>query len=139
MRIYHHHPETGEYLGESIAQPDPLEPGRWLIPAHATTDEPPAVPDGKRARRVADAWALEDKPEPPALLPQNEPPSAAQVRAWAIEARLQAIDAASVRPARELMRAQAKGQPAPAFAVTKLDTLETEAATLRAEMKGLAL
>lgn len=42
MNVHHYHPETGEYLGVSAADPDPLDEGRWLIPAHATTIEPPS-------------------------------------------------------------------------------------------------
>lgn len=47
--LYHYHPETGELLGESSADPSPLEPDIWLIPAHAT-DLPPPKP---KARQVA--------------------------------------------------------------------------------------
>lgn len=47
--LYHYHPETGELLGESPADPSPLEPEVWLIPAHAT-DLPPPKP---KARQVA--------------------------------------------------------------------------------------
>ncbi|WP_290874915.1 hypothetical protein [Aquabacterium sp.] len=136
MKIHHHHPETGAYLGTTDAQPDPMEPGRWLIPAHATTDEPPEAPQGRAVRRMGEAWELFDVPQPPA---PPAPPSAAQLRAWAINARLQAIDAASARPARELIRAQALGKTAPAFAVSKLGALEDEAASLRAELQGMKL
>lgn len=47
--LYHYHPETGELLGESPADPSPLEPEVWLIPAHAT-ELPPPKP---KARQVA--------------------------------------------------------------------------------------
>lgn len=47
--LYHYHPETSELLGESPADPSPLEPEVWLIPAHAT-DQPPPKP---KARQVA--------------------------------------------------------------------------------------
>lgn len=46
MNIYHYHPETGEYLGSSSAETDPLDPSRVLVPAFATTTEPPAVEEG---------------------------------------------------------------------------------------------
>ncbi|BCL41004.1 TPA: hypothetical protein RCG82_000613 [Enterobacter roggenkampii] len=47
--LYHYHPETGELLGESPADPSPLEPEVWLIPAHATDLPPPKT----KARQVA--------------------------------------------------------------------------------------
>lgn len=56
--LYHYHPETGELLGESSADPSPLEVDVWLIPAHAT-DLPPHKP---KARQVAvlreNGWQL---------------------------------------------------------------------------------
>lgn len=60
MEIYSAHPVTREYLGSTIADPDPLEVGSWLIPAHAYPDAPPAVPAGQAAQRSEDgsAWLL---------------------------------------------------------------------------------
>lgn len=58
-------------------------------------------------------------------------------RRAAIAARLAAIDAATVRPSREIAAALADGKPAPAFAKNKLATLEAEAAALRAELATL--
>lgn len=40
--VYAYHPETGEYLGETLAELSPLDLDEvWLIPAHATEDPPP--------------------------------------------------------------------------------------------------
>lgn len=41
MKIYNYHPEYKIYLGYSYADESPLEPGVFLIPAHATELEPP--------------------------------------------------------------------------------------------------
>lgn len=41
MKVYNYDAKTGAYVGASFADPDPLEPLRWLIPANATTIKPP--------------------------------------------------------------------------------------------------
>ena len=63
MQIYHYHPVTGEYLGEGVADPSPLEPGKYLIPAHATTAAPPTAMSGKVRRFNGAAWELVDPPQ----------------------------------------------------------------------------
>lgn len=65
MNIYHYHPDTYEYLGVSEAKIDPLETVKagekvYLIPAHATTDQPPKVGSNQIARRTGDTWDLVD-------------------------------------------------------------------------------
>ena len=47
MKIYHYHPETKQFIGVGIADPDPLEKGKFLIPACATDREPPQEIQGK--------------------------------------------------------------------------------------------
>lgn len=58
MRIYNYHPATREYLGQAQADESPLEPGVYLIPAFATTIEPPACPLGFIAKFDGEEWAL---------------------------------------------------------------------------------
>jgi len=44
MNIYHYHPREG--LSQSLADPDPMNEGQFLIPAHATVIVPPIVETG---------------------------------------------------------------------------------------------
>lgn len=134
MQIHHYHQETGEYVGSSEADRDPLEPVRFLIPASATTDAPPAPGAGQFAAREGGAWVIKTRPAP---APEPTPPSAAQIRAGQIRARLAAIDAESIRAMRASVTARNGNKPVPQADAGKLDTLETEAAALRAELAGL--
>lgn len=54
---------AGFYVGDSIAYESPLEPGAFLIPGGAVDCEPPAVREGFRYRREADAWTEEPIPQ----------------------------------------------------------------------------
>lgn len=58
MIVYDYIPETGEYKGTSEAQESPLEPGVYLIPAHATTIAPPEADAGHVAVFAGGAWTL---------------------------------------------------------------------------------
>ncbi|MBT0961670.1 hypothetical protein [Denitromonas iodatirespirans] len=71
MDIYHYHPDSGEFIGVSIADPSPLEPGTYLIPAFATSAPPPEPELGKIAAWVGGAWRLDPAPAPQ---PPIEPP-----------------------------------------------------------------
>lgn len=48
----------GIYLGPSLADPDPLDSGNWLVPRFAYMDAPPEVSDRQVAQRGADGWAV---------------------------------------------------------------------------------
>jgi hypothetical protein len=58
MKIYHYHFETGQYLGEGLADPSPLEEDVWLIPAWATEIEPPKVKDNEHAFFIDNEWSI---------------------------------------------------------------------------------
>jgi hypothetical protein len=72
--IYHYHPETGDFLEPSLADPSPLEPDVFLIPAYATDIEPPSVQVGQRANfdAVGRTWRVVDQPEPDPTQIKNE-------------------------------------------------------------------
>lgn len=60
--IYHYQQDSGEFLGAGEARPDPMEPGRWLIPAWATTVQPPQPMEGKFRAFNGVAWEYRDLP-----------------------------------------------------------------------------
>lgn len=62
MEIYHYG-RNGDYLGQGQADPSPLEPGVWLIPAGATGIAPPLPHPGKVRRFNGAAWELVDPPQ----------------------------------------------------------------------------
>ncbi|WP_081016678.1 MULTISPECIES: tail fiber assembly protein [Pseudomonas] len=54
------HRGTGEYLCASEADPSPLEPGIWLIPAHSYQIDPPVLKAGVAAliNRDSNGWEI---------------------------------------------------------------------------------
>jgi hypothetical protein len=64
MKIYNYAFDTGLLLGESNADESPLEPGVWLIPANATTEQPLQAQDGKTVHFVNSVWVYQDIPTP---------------------------------------------------------------------------
>lgn len=52
ITVYVFDRKTGEHLGQSQAQPDPMDENNWLIPAGATTGEPPQTGVNEVAVRV---------------------------------------------------------------------------------------
>lgn len=60
MIVYSYSATTGEYTGSRTAQPSPLEPGAFLIPANATAVEPPTAEAGKAVTWNGAAWTQVD-------------------------------------------------------------------------------
>lgn len=58
MKIYNYNSKTGEYTGEGNAQVSPKEPGKYLIPAHATEDKPPTPGEHEAAVWQGGAWQI---------------------------------------------------------------------------------
>lgn len=56
MEIHHYDRVTGEYLKAGTARQDPLDRGRYLIPAHATDIQPPATAANEAAVFTGGAW-----------------------------------------------------------------------------------
>lgn len=49
---------TREYIGETVADPSPLEPGVWLLPAHACYEKPPETGANEKAVLTDDGWVI---------------------------------------------------------------------------------
>lgn len=64
MEIYHYDPQTGIFLGKSKADESPLEPGIFLIPAHATATKVPEFSKLQMAIWDGSAWEVQNIQEP---------------------------------------------------------------------------
>jgi hypothetical protein len=60
MKIYNYNSENGYFVGESLADESPLEPGIFLIPAHATTIEPPTTTNNELAVFDGQLWTKQE-------------------------------------------------------------------------------
>lgn len=81
MEIWHYHRDTGALIGAGTADLNPVEPGQWLIPAHATATPPPTPAADEEVVWQDGAWVVRALPPPPAPEPAPEPPPPAPIRA----------------------------------------------------------
>ena len=65
MKTYNYIADTGIFYAEGVADESPLEPGVFLIPAHATTIAPPEVTEPEVAVFKDGGWSVELLPPPP--------------------------------------------------------------------------
>jgi hypothetical protein len=137
MKIYNYD-TNGIYTCDSLADESPLEAGIFLMPANSTEVAPPEVTEGNQAIFIAGKWMVQaipapDQPVEPVLTEEelNE-----QAKAN-IQATLNKIDSEKIRPSSDIVAALAAGKPAPSYSVNKLQTLEAQAATLRAQLAAL--
>ena len=88
MQVYQTDHE-GFLVGETFADPDPMDEANWLIPGGCVEQEPPALSDGQRAQFVGGAWLVVDpepvvEPEPEPELPPTKGQQE-QLRRWAYQ------------------------------------------------------
>lgn len=74
MKIYHYDPVTNVFIGEGEADPSPLEPGKFLIPAYATEVAVPKIPAGMEAVWDGSKWFTQNIPEPVPPVPPEPTP-----------------------------------------------------------------
>ena len=94
MKVYNYDRETGYFLGDTDADPSPMEPGKFLIPAFATEKKPMAeTADGIPSfDRVKGKWKI--VPRPVAVVEEPAPaaaPDAIEGMRTGIRAMLNAV------------------------------------------------
>lgn len=75
MKIYNYDRQTGVFLGASVAEPNPMEPGNFLVPAFSTAIAPPAAVGNEKAtfNAVKGRWAVVEAPaQTPTPTPELE-------------------------------------------------------------------
>jgi hypothetical protein len=86
MKIYNYNPNNGYFVGEGFADESPLEPGVFLIPAHATDIAAPKATKDKVIVWNGNDWELQDLPKKPII--DNSEFEAKQAARKAIAERL---------------------------------------------------
>lgn len=67
----------GFYVGQTMADPDPLDVGKWIIPGGCVTEPPPTIEEKQLAKWVNGIWIITDvvdpiEPEPDPVLPPTQ-------------------------------------------------------------------
>ncbi|WP_151446727.1 hypothetical protein [Lacisediminimonas profundi] len=138
MKIYTFDARTLAYTGDAIAQPLPENPDMLAMPECSTTVPPAEDREGfsQHFDAVSSVWFYRQAWRAPEPTPQSQQEIDA-MRAEEVRARLLAIDAASVRPARAVALALAAGEAVDDLDREQLLDLEEEAAALRFELHSL--
>lgn len=64
--------DQGYFVGTTVADESPLDPGTFLMPAGTVDTEAPDIPEGMRAK-WRDSWVMEAAPQPNVAQPADEP------------------------------------------------------------------
>lgn len=136
LKIYHFEADTFELIGESYADEDPLQIGSWLIPANATNIKPPKNIDGNTRHFISGVWEYKQIPTPEKAIEPAQP-TEEEKRKSAILFELEKIDRESMRPARAIAVSIATETAPNEFDIRKLQSLEQQAAALRAELSSI--
>jgi len=83
---------AGYFVGATIADESPLEPGVFLLPAGTVDADAPVIPEGKKAKWDG-AWVFEDIPQPePIVEPEPVPITYQELRAAAYPSMADQLD-----------------------------------------------
>jgi hypothetical protein len=63
MNAYNYDAETKKYINSEPLQPNPLEKGKWLVPANSTQIAPPLFNEEQEAFWNGSSWDIKDKPK----------------------------------------------------------------------------
>jgi hypothetical protein len=71
MKVYNYNPDSKIFTYAEEADPDPLIPGRWLIPLHATDIAPPGVEENEAVyfNEAEGKWTIVEVKQP--VIPYN--------------------------------------------------------------------
>ena len=134
MLVYNYHPVTKEFTEFSEADEDPLDKGKWLIPASATVIPPPEQVNGKVRVFTGLLWQYDDLSSH--IDTQQDSGMIAlspnQIRANEIIELLNLLDLQSVRPLRAIIGNVATDQD-----FDKLNKIESQSASLRSELASI--
>lgn len=70
--IIYNYDHSGRYVGQGNADPDPLQPGQYLIPANATGVQPPDTEYGFYPKWDGVSWIIVQEPDSGPSLEQRE-------------------------------------------------------------------
>lgn len=118
MDIFHLHPKTGELVGQGTADPDPMNEGSYLIPAHATDQSPPTAGTNEAAVYSNGEWSLV--------------PDYRGTEYWLADGSRHEISELGIEPPTEALDSPPP-KPITDLAADKIDTIEQ---ALQAELTG---
>ena len=136
MKIYNYRPDTLDFVGASTADESPLEPGVYIIPAHATEIAPPEFDAATQTCRFNNGkWDVVDIP-----VPKPEPePTAEEIKARRIAEINGFLTQIDIKYGPRYLREKTIADPGNINqeALAKLIAAEEEAIKLRAELYSL--
>lgn len=146
---------TREYIGETVADPSQLEPGVWLLPAHAYYEKPPEAGAGEKAvmgdggwelledfrglmykKSTGEPFKLEEFGPVPAELTDKPKPSSLHV--WSPADSSWIVDVEAER-AQQLSYARAERDRLLVYATLRINPLQDDVDTDEADDAGIAL